>query len=1221
MSAVDLDAARAADTAARLSAQTEFGQPLLLEAGAGTGKTTALTARIVAWCLGPGWHRARERQGEIDDETLAPHVLERVVAITFTEAAAAEMANRVARALVSVECGERPPGLDASVLSSLPDVRRRARALLAALDHLVVRTIHAFCRRLLAAHPLEAGLHPGFQVDADGGLREQAVREVLERRLSEAYSNTPDPALLHVAEAGLGPGEMERALLEFLEQGAPADALDADPFSSERIGHAVGGLVESTNALLACAAGRLPTRGNTLLAVDALGGTLAATESARETGLDSVDQIEALTERLREIWDPRAVSRVEDWARGKFLVGERSALGEDTDAMAHCAREAARRIGLFVELRPRLAERCRQVVRPLLLAVHEELRARGVVSFAELLWRTRDLLERHGGVTAGVRESMDQLLVDEFQDTDRMQCRIVELLALEGEESRRPGLFLVGDPKQSIYGWRSADLQAYERFRERVEQAGGRIEELRVNFRSVPAILDEVALVMEPVMRPEPGLQPDFVRLVPSEARATASGFAASGAAPVEHWVSWPRGDADPAPGASAAAVAGLEAAALANDLRRLHDRHSVRWSSIGVLFRSRGDLDTYLSALREADVPYAVQGDRSYYQRREIIEIAALVRCILDPNDHLSLLTSLRWASVGVPDAALIPLWTRQFPALVTHLTGPDEELLAKLRAVVAEAAAAIPEGIPGIERIAGWERSLVLFLEELGALRASFANDPADVFVERMRHGLLFELTEAGRFQGQYRLANLDLFLRRLTDELSEAEAGTQSLLQHLRARVAEAFQAEEGRPREACDDAVQILTIHQAKGLDFDHVYLMQLQKGAGGTPPRNAPVVCATDGGWEYRLMNAPTLGLMDAGAQRERVARAELVRTLYVAMTRARERLVLSGGWPTHDARLPAADQTNAHMDLLRRRRVEPPDLEALASSLSAGDDEPSAAERGALWVFPALALAVAEPARPAEHPALAGADAIRAQSRALAQARGRSDRRMGRAYAGAASAETHQQLHALLEDGDRRPTSRASADPGTTSARTIAVAIGSAVHLALESMGTGAPAASEIARAHDVLAATLEGTLAQDALEAAVARGADLLDRFARGPLYARLRALDGHVVARELPLVAPPGSDDGSPVGFISGAIDLVYRDPADGAWVVVDYKTDRVEGDAELQARVDTYAHQGAVYAHALQEALALEQPPRVELWFLHPGAITVPGTRARSAPGADG
>jgi ATP-dependent helicase/nuclease subunit A len=180
-------ALRERDAHARRAAQTVFDRPLVLAAGAGTGKTATLVARIVSWCLGVGWERAVAEERAVlasgeepAAERVAARVLDGVVAITFTEAAAAEMAARVGDTLRGLIAGRPPAWLAREV--GPPDERERAnrgRALVVALDHLTASTIHAFCRRLLARYPLAAGLHPSFAVDADEAQLQEVVREVV----------------------------------------------------------------------------------------------------------------------------------------------------------------------------------------------------------------------------------------------------------------------------------------------------------------------------------------------------------------------------------------------------------------------------------------------------------------------------------------------------------------------------------------------------------------------------------------------------------------------------------------------------------------------------------------------------------------------------------------------------------------------------------------------------------------------------------------------------------------------------------------------------------------------------------------------------------------------------------------------------------------------------------------------------------------------------------
>ncbi len=278
---------READRAARLAAQREFSHPLVLEAGAGTGKTTTLVARILSWCLGPGWEGARTRllrqAAEPTVEHVAAEVLGGVVAITFTEAAAAEMADRVAEDLARIAggFGEIPGWLDPGLLPAEAERVARARALVGTLDHLAVRTIHAFCRGLLAAYPLEAGRHPSLTVDADGRLLESIAREAVESRLREGYGDPGDPDLLALAARGFGPPELLEALLTLASAGLPSAVLETDPFGpgavaalGSRLAVAAAGLQEILASTSAGGGGGRGRKGNLLQAVEAGLGTL-----------------------------------------------------------------------------------------------------------------------------------------------------------------------------------------------------------------------------------------------------------------------------------------------------------------------------------------------------------------------------------------------------------------------------------------------------------------------------------------------------------------------------------------------------------------------------------------------------------------------------------------------------------------------------------------------------------------------------------------------------------------------------------------------------------------------------------------------------------------------------------------------------------------------------------------------------------------------------------
>jgi len=1194
-----------ADQRARERAQQEFHEPLLFEAGAGTGKTGVLVARIVVWCLGPGWEHNAARLAEpgraLLDERIASETLRRVVAITFTEAAAAEMATRVSAALRAIEEGELPVSVDAQALPADLELRRaRARLLLGALDQLGVRTIHAFCRRLLAAHPLEAGLHPRFEVDADGQIQAEVAREVLEASLPEAWGEPPDTRHQTLASAGLGPADLETALVALLGEGVVPEEL-SDPLRPESLRAFVGSLQERFDAFLGCEAGRLA----------ALSGRArnVAESAARVAGLHaslirvSPAEPASLEEFLDELREelPGLQYHLKKWEKGDFGKQGGADLGDDAPAVATAAGELRRSLAPLPRMDLAALDAGFRVLRDLLVEARARLRARGVESFGGLLRGARDLLRARPDVAERERRVIDQLLVDEFQDTDAMQCELLEALALQGQT--RPGLFLVGDPKQSIYGWRNADLGAYDGFKKCLAAAGGEVQRLVVNFRSAPAILEEVTRMLAPVMQEATGLQPRFERLLPSEQTREGTGFQAGELAPVEHWLSVGLDGAGALERRTRSRrAAEIEAEALAQDLLRLRDEHDVALGKVALLFRSTGDLDIYLGALRSAGIPFLATREAQYYQRREMIDVLGLVRCILDPHDHLALVTTLRGALVGVPDAALLPLWRHGLPALVGALRGEDPELRRRLRACVAAAEKELPAGIPGLARLAGFPIALEAFLDALAELRARLATDSAEALVEALRSRLLPEVSEAARSLGAYRLANLERFFRDLVQALEDHGGSSAAVAAFLRRAASDAREHREGRSRPISDDAVQVMTIHHAKGLDFDHVYLLQTHKrgGRGGRQPETR--VDRRGGRLELQLMGIPTPGFQASAHEREAAQACERVRLLYVASTRARERLVVAGKWTVRPG--PEPLQAASLAELLSRRAETADDLLGrLEASARAGLSSFQDAQ-GVRWVLPVKTPAAAEPAQ-RQGDRAASLSQVRADRDRLAADRVVAARRMARLSASVAS--HHEESAPEPRDvGDDAVPGSLSAEPDPE--RRVAMAAGTALHAVLEALDLEAPV--EGWQAVPGIERALAAALGPGERDRARRRAEALWQAFCAGPLAKRLRALAPQIVARELPvLLAPglfPGNAEQAPVGYVAGAIDLLYRDPADGAFVVVDYKTDRVPAGADLGSHSERYRGQGTVYTRALQRALGLPAEPRFELWYLAQGEV---------------
>ncbi|HSN89017.1 MAG TPA: PD-(D/E)XK nuclease family protein, partial [Thermoanaerobaculia bacterium] len=309
------------------------------------------------------------------------------------------------------------------------------------------------------------------------------------------------------------------------------------------------------------------------------------------------------------------------------------------------------------------------------------------------------------------------------------------------------------------------------------------------------------------------------------------------------------------------------------------------------------------------------------------------------------------------------------------------------------------------------------------------------------------------------------------------------------------------------------------------------------------------------------------------------------------------------------------EQARTHMDLLAWRTDRPETSLAELWESAEGDGAAAFPDlAGALWKFPALGPALGEAgfdAGPAEGAGLPEPEEIARASAALRVDRAAAEVHMARSWGGAASEEAHELLREELaarrldegEDAPRRPARSHSGQNGGGGEldREAAMAAGGAIHRALEEWNLAADPLDELARQRTRLPAYLAPLARGEVAGRALPRAEDLLDRFGGSRLLERLQALAGHIVARELSVLLPPRDTPHAPVGVVTGAVDLVYRDPETGGLVIADYKTDEVEDPEEIARRAAVYAPQGATYVRALQEALDLAKAPRFELWFL--------------------
>ena len=1058
------------DDAARQAIASDLDRNLFVEAGAGTGKTSALVARVVALV----------RRGT---------PIGQIAAITFTEAAAAELRERVREALGAAVTG----GADGA---------EHCRVALARFDDATISTLHAFAQRVLAEFPVEAGLPPGFEVLDDI----QAAIDFADRWARFLDRVYDDPALhraLWVAGAlGFRMGRLE-ALARLIH--ADWDRL-ADTPAPPVVEVPEIDLRPALAALDAATAFAPECREPSDRLLVHLEARVVALRAALAAAPDDGAVLEVLGERPASLTTTHGQKK--HWSDKPAVV----AALEQADA------EVERLVAGLVA--PAVAQLLAAVVAFVRDAVDERRRA-GRLEFHDLLVLARDLVRDDAAVRGVLHERYHHLLLDEFQDTDPLQIELAVRIATDDPDAGDtpwwgctvpPGrLFVVGDPKQSIYRFRRADIELYHRVR---DFFGERLT-LTTNFRSRPGVIEFVNSVFAALLgEGDPrGLQAAYDALLPSRDDARAPITVVGGEHPKDTDLAQLRRE---------------EATQLAALIRRARDDgwpvarraadgeevvEPARYADIAVLLPTRAALPYLEQALDDAQIPARIESQSLVYATAEVQELLAILTAIDDPADEVAIIAALRAAAFACRDDKLVEYkeaggrWDYRAPA-----------------------PAPLPPGHPVVTAMAA-----------LRALHERRWWDTVSETVERViRERRLMELAVARpRPRDHWRR------IRFVADAARAfADGGGTSLrgfVTWLAQQVDEEARAVEVVVPEPDDDAVRILTVHGAKGLEFPVVVLA----GLGVADRAQVPPVLWDDTGTPQvqigpRERKGATFRYLSPGyaarSDHEKAAgAAEQIRLLYVAATRARDHLVVS----------------------LHHRVGDASHAARLLAPVEAAPD---------LWLRSPPVAPVAREIRPAPTGADPAADDGRewAESRAL---RIRAGRRRPVAAAtaltraaGAAAAESDPNLAKHEDDGERPAYRRGRG--GT--------AVGRAVHAVLQTvdLATGA-GLDAVARAQ----ALAEGVPDREAEIHALAAAA------MRAPIV-RAAVDGGWPRWREVPVAALV---DGV---LVEGFIDLLIDTP-DGL-VIVDYKTDQVPSDDHLDAALARYAVQGGAYALALEAAL---------------------------------
>lgn len=880
------------DDGARRDAISLHDRSILVEAGAGSGKTAVMAGRIAAMLA----------------EGVAPRS---IAAVTFTELAASELLSRVREFVADLSACTIPTELRAALPDGLSQTHRdNLAAASAEIDEITCSTIHGFCQRLIKPYPAEADMDPGAGV-MDRNQADLTFLEIVDGWLRERLSGGQDGIL---AELVLhSPGETVALIHKIAENMRRRPTLTAPPVSP--LGGHLTAFRQATADFANFMDGMAAAEPETVTIVDRLVEMATAVangpDPATPAGLVRVLTARPHAGLCTKTGTFASYRKKGKWAATAKQAGLSKADGDRLNDAAKTHYTAC--CDAWVALAQAVAGHALAALideaRPILQRYRDHKRASAQLDFDDLIFAARDLLRDHDDVRRALGQRFAHVLVDEFQDTDPLQTEIFWRLCgepINGDDDWtrfqiRPGaLFLVGDPKQAIYRFRGADVGAYVQARDAFRaQDPGSLLSISTNFRSCASILTFVNERFEAVLSADG--QPGFTALDPFHDDRGGLCVAALDIAV-----------ADENGKASAEQQRDAEADAIAELCARLIESHPIidrrsgaerpcQPGDIALLAPTGAELWRYEEALERRGIPVATQAGKGLFRRQEVQDLIALTRVLADRRDTLALGALLRGPLVGLTEEDLLDIiW-----GLPRSEEQPDR--IPRLDLSIDPAVIAHPLARDVIERLQSLSR------RGNSTTPHELLSQAVDVL--RVRPLLL----ERHRGQAERGLANVDLYLSLST---GYAVRGLRAFAEAMTAAWSDEARAVEGRP-DAQEEAVALFTMHAAKGLEWPIVIPVNTMTGV--MAPDSAVIDRQTE------TFYCPVLGVVPEGYETARQAEKEeldreRIRLWYVAATRARELLILP--------RLDATPSKSAWIGLIDLSLADLPGLDV--SHLPAG---------------------------------------------------------------------------------------------------------------------------------------------------------------------------------------------------------------------------------------------------------------------------------------------
>lgn len=854
-------------------------------AGPGAGKTTVLVERYL--------HILRTRDISVDQ----------IVAITFTNRAANEMRERLRREL------------DRLLVSASPIERARWMRHKRTLDSAIITTIHGFCARLLREFPVEADIDPQFTLlDAhQSAMLEEAVAE---ESLNEFISVDHHQAITELA-AGVGRARLARGLIgiyrSMRNQGLTLENLEAETEKSHKT---MGDYERAVDELTEKMREFTQIRGLPASAEEKRKAAERRWPSFREflCGVSESTSLAEVSEAIQEFRDvarPKAQGRISELVKAlDELIWEDNLRGRVPQCFfdLHAKRYALELIKVVERIEQRL---------------DEEKRRRSSLDFDDLQLRALRLLDEHPEVLRRTAGRYRFFLVDEFQDTNSLQRELMAKLALRSADSSlressgqteerrvrstlRANLFIVGDRKQSIYGFRGADVDVFREMTARIEAQNGVPIPLNRNFRSQRPLISFFNLLFEHVFRRDASLTVDELNelgYVEHEASIVAREDA--DALPAVELLVDLRANDKSEGGSSQQSPRERDAAQLAMRISSLAGKELIsspgrsvgdyegqrrlEYRDIALLFRAMTEVHLYESAFRRAGIPYVTVEGKGFYAREEITDFIQLLRFLDNKTDEVALAAVLRSPLCGLSDDVLLALRSAPLGEAVDEYERIQER-----------------KGVrPLLDALRRHEQIGLIDSSERPALDR--ARELLEEFIARAKRSRLSELLRfavetseyrtvaAANFDGAQRLANIEKMFT-LAERFERSGA---HLIRDF-VRFVRDFEETGGRESEGqiddSADAVRLMSIHQSKGLEFPVVIIPDLHRQPDNRREwwvldRHRGLTVKVPDGRGRQVAGAAFITFAERAKRREEF---ESMRLLYVAATRAQDRLILSG---------------------------------------------------------------------------------------------------------------------------------------------------------------------------------------------------------------------------------------------------------------------------------------------------------------------------------------